>query len=301
MHVIPSGSATHSLGARVTGVDLTRPLTHADFGTILRALGRHKVLCFPDQLLTPVQLRELSARFGELQILPTSLFNEPGVPEVSILSNVVENGKPIGAADAGQSWHTDMSYNALPLIGFVNILVAHAVPVRAGQPLGGTEFTDVETAYAELPADLKTRLADARAVHDWAMYWDMMRAKGSNRPALTPAQRAQHPPVEHPVFMTHPVSGNKVIYVNPGFTSRIVGMDAAESAAVLEALFAHVFQARYRHTHHWSVGDVLLWDHIGTWHNAIADYTPAEARLMKRCQVMADKILDPAFVAAALA
>jgi len=289
-----------TLGARITGIDLRKPLDHRAFSHILTALGERKVLCFPDQLISPIELRELSARFGELQILPTSLFNEPGVPEVSILSNIVENGKAIGAADAGQSWHTDMTYNPLPRIGFVNILVAHAVPMRDGRALGGTEFADTEAACTELPEPLRQRLHDASAVHDWAMYWDMMRAKGSPRPALTAEQRARHPAVTHPVFMTHPITGRKVLYVNPGFTTRIVGLDPSESGAILNQLFEHVLQARFRYTHHWTVGDVLIWDHIATWHNAIADYSMHEHRLMKRCQVMADRILDPAFVANAL-
>ncbi len=290
-----------SIGARITGIDLHRALSDEDFGGILRALGERKVLCFPGQLISPTELKQFSERFGSLQILPTSLFNEPGVPEVSILSNIVENGRPIGAADAGQSWHTDMTYNPIPDVGFVNVLVAHAVPSRSGQILGGTEFTDTEAAYLDLPPDLKTRLAQAEAIHDWAMYWDTMRAKGSKRPALTDAQRAQHPPVSHPVFMHHPITGRRVIYVNPGFTARIVGLDPEDSDGLLKRVFDHVFQPRYRYTHHWTVGDVLLWDHISTWHNAIADYGPTEYRLMKRCQVMADKIFDPKFVASALA
>lgn len=299
MHIEATGAP---LGAIITGVDLAAPLSHADFGAILRALGAHGVLRFPDQPITPLQLRALSARFGELQVLPTSLFNEAGVPEVSILSNIVENGKPIGAADAGQSWHTDMSYNAAPRIGFVNILVAQAVPVRDGAVLGATEFTNTAAAYEGLPDDVKTLLADKTAVHDWAMFWDMMRReKGSTRPPLTPAQRAAHPPVSHPVFLTHPISGRKVIYVNPGFTVSINGLPEAQGRELLAFLIDHVFKPEYRYVNRWAVGDVLLWDHISTWHNAVADYGPGEHRLMKRCQVMADKIFDADFVRAALA
>ena len=103
--------------------------------------------------------------------------------------------------------------------------------------------------------------------------------------------------MSHPVFLTHPITGRKVIYVNPGFTVKIDGMDPAESRQLLDELFAHVLQPQFRYVHRWAVGDVLLWDHIGTWHNAIADYGPGEYRLMKRCQVLANAIFDPAFVA----
>ena len=286
------------LGARVTGVDLIAPMADADFAQILKALGNHGVLCFPDQLIDAATLRTFSARFGELQII--SRKTEPGMPEVSILSNVIENGVGIGLPDAGQDWHTDMTYNRIP--GFVNVLVAHKVPMRNGRVLGGTEFTNTQAAYEDLPADVKTRLANATAIHDWNFFQEHMRiSKGSKRPPLTEAQKAQRPPVPHPVFLTHPITGRKVIYVNPGFAVRIEGMAESDSRETLDYLFAHVLQAKYRYTHHWTVGDVLVWDHLGTWHCALADYNADEYRLMKRCQVMADKVFDPAYLRAALA
>jgi taurine dioxygenase len=287
------------MGATLTGIDLKRPLSKADFAALLRALGEHSVLRFPDQLLSATELKDFSARFGEIQVLPTQP-SEPGVPEVSVLSNIIENGKPIGVPDAGQSWHTDMTYNSV--VGFVNVLVAYAVPVRDGKPLGATEFTSTRAAYDGLPEDVKKRLAGATATHDFCKYWDMMRReKGSSRPPLTEEQRRMKPPVHHPVFLEHPISGRKVIYVNPGFTESIDGWAPDESSKMLEFLFEHVLKPEYRYVYRWSVRDVLLWDHIGTWHNAIGDYRPDEHRLMKRCQVMADRVFDPQFVGDALA
>lgn len=286
------------LGAQVTGVDLTAPVADADFAQILKALGNYGVLCFPSQLIDAATLRTFSARFGELQII--SRKTEPGMPEVSILSNVVENGVAIGLPDAGQDWHTDMTYNRIP--GFVNVLVAHRVPMRNGQVLGGTEFTNTQAAYDGLPDTVKTKLANATAIHDWNFFQEHMRiTKGSKRPPLTEAQKAQRPPVPHPVFLTHPITGRKIIYVNPGFAVRIEGMAESDSRETLDYLFAHVLQAKYRYTHHWTVGDVLVWDHLGTWHCALADYNADEYRLMKRCQVMADKVFDPDFLRVALA
>jgi taurine dioxygenase len=282
------------LGARVTGVNLHQPLPDADQARVVQALGQYGVLCFPDQLIDAVELKQFSARFGALQIISKKV--EPGMPEVSILSNVIENGDYIGAPDAGQDWHTDMTYNKTP--GFVNVLVAHKVPMRDGKPRGGTEFTNTHAAYDDLPAGIKTKLADAVALHDWNKFHELMRSKGSKRPPLSEAQRQQRPPVPHPVFLTHPISGRKVIYVNPGFTVKIIGMSDAESHDTLEYLYAHVLQPKYRYTHHWTVGDVLVWDHLGTWHCALADYAPNELRLMKRCQVLADKVFDPVFMQA---
>src|SRR5215510_6308346 len=118
MTIEPTGQI---LGATVRGVDLAKPLDEADFGAILLGLGRHGVLRFPDQHIEARDLRDFSLRFGRIQAM-LSGYHEPGMPEVGILSNVVENGRPIGLADAGQDWHTDMSYN--PTIGFLNVLFA---------------------------------------------------------------------------------------------------------------------------------------------------------------------------------
>src|SRR3989441_2202704 len=207
----PSGQI---LGATVRGADLAKPLSDADFAALLLALGRHGVLRFPDQRLEAVELRDFSRRFGRIQATLTGRHHEPGMPEVGFLSNIIENGEPIGITDAGQDWHTDMSYNET--IGFLNVLYAVTVPRRNGQVLGATAFVNTQAAHDDLTPDVRTRLEGATATHDFNKFWENMR----RRP--------------------------------------------------------------------------------GSLHNAIADYRPDEHRLMKRCQVMADRIFDPAFVREAL-
>ena len=288
------------LGATVTGVDLAAPLGEQAFARLFRALGDRGVLHFPDQPIDAVALKRFSERFGSLQVIHGVPHHEPGMPEVSILSNIVESGRAIGLADAGQSWHTDMTYNST--VGFVNVLVAHRVPVRDGQVLGATEFASTLAAHDELSPALRARLEGRTALHDLNFYWEYMRReKGSTRPPLTEEQRRARPPVSHPVLMTHPISGRRVIYVNPGFTEQIEGMPRDESDALLGELYAHVLEPRFRYTHRWQVGDVLMWDHLGTWHNAVADYRADEPRLIKRCQVLADRVFDPAFTKRVLA
>ena len=133
------------LGARVVGVDLNQPLSERDFARVLRALGEYGVLCFPDQPIEAAALRAFSARFGELQVIAGAAGRtEPGMPEVSVLSNVIVDGRPIGIPDAGQDWHTDMTYNRV--VGFVNVLVAKKVPMRDGRPLGDTQFRNMHAA-----------------------------------------------------------------------------------------------------------------------------------------------------------
>jgi taurine dioxygenase len=109
---------------------------------------------------------------------------------------------------------------------------------------------------------------------------------------LSPAQRKAKPPVSQPLFLTHPVTGRKVLYVNPGYAVRINELPEAESAEVLEFLFAHQVEDRFRYAFHWQESDVLMWDNIGTIHRAVADYGPDEHRFIKRCQVMATRFYD---------
>jgi taurine dioxygenase len=296
--VTPTGE---TLGAMIAGVDLNEAIDDRVFGDILRALGRYGVLRFPSQKLDPARQMAFSARFGSLEINVAGAFQEPGYPEIMILSNMTEpNGRPIGARDAGQDWHTDMSYSET--IAFANVLYALKVPHRDGRPLGGTEFANMHAAYDGLPDDLKTRLDGMTVLHDFNKFWDMMlKRPGTWRKPLTDEQRNRKPPVSHPIFLIHPITGRKVLYANPGYAMRINELPEAESDEILDFLFTHQLQAKYRYVHRWSEGDVLLWDDIGTLHNAHADYGPDEHRLIKRCQVMADRIFDPEFVRVALA
>ncbi|HEX3953297.1 MAG TPA: TauD/TfdA family dioxygenase [Stellaceae bacterium] len=296
MRITPTGD---TLGATIDGLNIGQPLAEPHFRQIVRALGEHGVLCFPQQELDAPKLKAFAERFGSLEINVAAAFQEAGHPEVMILSNIVENGRPIGARDAGQDWHTDMSYSET--IAFANALYALKVPRRDGVALGGTEFANMHAAYEELPADLKKRLDGMTVLHDFNKFWDMMRQRpGSWRPALTEEQRRRKPPVSHAIFLTHPITGRKVLYANPGYAIRINELPEAESADTLAFLFEHQLQPRFRYLHRWSEGDLLFWDDIGTLHNAQADYGPDEHRLIKRCQVMADRIFDPAFLRATL-
>jgi taurine dioxygenase len=210
-----------------------------------------------------------------------------------ILSNIVENGKPIGLADAGQDWHTDMSYSRT--IAFANVLYGMKIPYRDGKPLGSTAFCNMHAAYDGLPAEIKQRLEGMTVLHDFNKFWEMMRReKGSKRPPLTEAQRKAKPPVSHPIFLVHPITGRKVLYANPGYSVRINELPEKESDEVLAFLFEHQLKPEYRYRHEWAQHDLLMWENFGTIHNAIADYGPNEHRLIKRCQVMATRFFQAA-------
>ena len=291
MNIIESGQI---LGARVENIDLAQPLSDADFAVLEQALGKYGVLSYPKQNLTSQQLKNFAQRFGKLEVNVANAYQDAGLPEVMILSNKVDaDGKPMGLADAGQDWHTDMSYSSM--IAFTNVLYGIEIPHRNGEPLGNTEFCNMHAAYDDLPDDLKQRLAGMTITHDFAKFWDNMRAqKGSMRAPLTEAQRKAKPPVQHPVFLQHPITGRHVLYANPGYSIRINELSEEESDRTLTFLFAHQLQQKYQYRHRWSVGDVLMWDNMGTLHNAVPDYTPSEHRYIKRCQVMANRYFEKA-------
>ncbi|SDE41190.1 TauD/TfdA dioxygenase family protein [Belnapia rosea] len=293
MNITPNNAG---LGARIEGIDLARPLSAEDYRTVLRALGHYGVLCFPRQDLDAPQLSAFGSRFGELEVNVANLFHAPGHPEVMILSNQKDaEGKPVGLNDAGQGWHTDMSYSTE--IALANALHAKQVPQRNGKPLGDTQFRNMHAAYDDLPAEVVERLEGRVAVHDFEKFWDMVRQRpGSIRGPLTAAQKAKKPPVRQPIFRIHPVTGRRVLYCNPGYAMWIEGLERSESDALLEYLFLHQSQPQYLYSHAWTPGDLLMWDNIGTTHNAVADYAADEPRFILRVQVMAT--LDYAALAA---
>ena len=284
--------ANQGLGARLLEVDLAQALSDTDFAALLAALGEHGVLSAPAQSMDAAQLAALGARLGTLEVNVANRYHAPGIPEVMILSNKRDAaGNAVGLGDAGQGWHTDMSYSAD--IALANILHAKEVPVRDGVALGSTRFLDMHAAAADLPDDIRVRIQGRRALHDFEKFWDMVRRRpGSERGPLTPEQRARKPPVWQPLLRRHPITGREVLYCNPGYATRIEGLEAAESDALLEFLFRHQTQKKYLYAHSWSPGDVLMWDNIGTIHNAVADYGEAEPRYILRVQVMADRYAE---------
>jgi taurine dioxygenase len=294
--IVPSG---HSIGVRIGGIDLSAPLSDRDLGFILRAIGKHSVLCFMGQSLDAARQKAFASRFGTLEVnVASSGYTVPGYPEVMVLSNIVENGRAIGLADAGQDWHTDLSYSRV--IAFLNVNYALRVPRRNGVALGDTEFLDMYRAYDELPPDVKRRIEGRTAIHDFSKLWEkMLKRPGTPRKPLLPEQRRQKPPVSHPIVLEHPLSGRRALYCDVGYVTQIDGLSKAESDVLLAQLFEHQMQAKYKWAHRWTEGDVLLWDNMSTVHNAVADYRADEPRLMRRCQVVADWVFTPQAKAAA--
>ena len=280
VQVLPSGGA---LGAEITGVDLSSDIDEASFRRIEQAFANHSVVVFRNQTLSEEAHIAFSRRFGELEVHVGARYLHPRHPEIRVNSNIIENGKPIGATDAGQYWHTDLSYMAKP--SKCSLLYALEVPVQDGKALGDTLFVSAVAAYQALPNQMKERLHGLRAIHSYAYRYYQLTDAGQRRPELTAQQKAKAPDVSHPVVRTHEVTGKKCLFVNAGFTTAIEGMPDEESRQLLNELFAHVVRPEFMYRHHWAVGDLLMWDNTATQHFAVADYELPFRRKMQRTTV----------------
>lgn len=266
------------LGAEVTGLDLTQPLDQETFRELEAAFHDRGVVVIRDQRLTPEQHIAFSRRFGPLEIHVATQYLKPGYPEILVVSNVVEDGRNIGLADAGQYWHSDLSYVANP--SRCSLLYAVEVPEQDGRALGETLFASAAHAYDTLSDQRKQLLEGRTAIH---RYGDRYQKQG--RGSLSPEQLAKVPDVRHPVIRRHPITGRKVLFVNEGFTAVMEGMPVEESAALLPELYAHIVRPEFLYTHRWRVGDLLIWDNCLVQHRAIRNYALPLRRLLHRTTV----------------
>lgn len=269
------------LGAEILGLDLSRPLNAQDFARVHRAHLDHGLLVFRDQHITPEQHIAFSRRFGELQIHVLKQFLLAGHPEIFIISNIVENGQPIGLGDAGKFWHSDLSYKELPSLG--SMLYAQELPEEGGDTL----FASQQLAWETLPAELRQAIEGKRAAHSYtARYADEVFA-GIQRPTLTAAQIAEVKAVVHPVVRTHPETGRKGLFVNENFTTHILDIPEDESRQILAELFAHSARPEFVYRHQWQPHDLLFWDNRALIHLATG-CPPHLRRRMHRTTIQGD-------------
>ena len=258
------------LGAEVLGLDLSRPLSTADFSRIHRAHLDHHVLVFRDQRITPQQHVDFSRRFGPLQIHVLKNFQLQNHPEILVVSNIKENGEPIGLGDAGHFWHSDLSYKDKPSLG--SLLHAQELPSEGGDTL----FANQHTAWETLPAALKTAIEGLRAEHTYLAKYEELRSRNPWRPKLTQEQVDEVKPVVHPVVRTHPETGRKALFVSEHFTTRILDIPEDESLALLTELFEHSSRDALVYRHQWKPHDLVFWDNRSVTH--LAAGTPDHLR-----------------------
>ncbi|MBI3042213.1 MAG: TauD/TfdA family dioxygenase [Betaproteobacteria bacterium] len=281
MSIAPTGAA---LGAEIRGVDLARDLDSETFGRIEEAFDRHGVIFFRGQTITVEQQIAFARRFGNVEINVNTQACLQGRPEVLLVSNVKENGRYIGLADAGTTWHTDMSAYACP--PRCSILHAIEVPRAAdGTVLGDTIFASAAAAYDALAPELKSRLEGRRSTHSYLAKMMARKAAVGLTREVTPEHLEKTPPVAHPVFRTHPVTGRKCLYVTEGECIGIDGMAEADAVPLISRLHRHLIDPRFQYRHRWRVGDVLMWDNCTCQHLAVRDYGESLRRLMHRVTV----------------
>ena len=258
------------LGAEIIGLDLSQELAPADFARVHKAHLDHHLLVFRDQRITPQQHIDFSRRFGRLMIHVLHQFHLPGHPEILTVSNILEDGKPIGLGDAGKYWHSDISYKELPSLG--SLLHAQELPAEGGDTL----FANMHLAYDTLPQTLKDAIDRKRGVHSYLAQYGQLQKEGNWRPNLSAQQIAQVQEVVHPVVRTHPENGRRALFVSEGFTTRIEGLPEDESRALLAELFAHSVRPEHIYRHKWQPHDLVFWDNRSLIH--LAGGTPDHLR-----------------------
>ena len=255
-----------SLGAELRGPDLSQPLDDAATGAVLDALYEHKVIFFRGQELTPEQQIAFSARLGPVFTdHPAYLPTLDGHREIVVLE-----GQDGGRANV---WHCDVTISPKPPMG--SVLYMKRCPGFGGD----TMWADMSAAYDALSDRMKAYLEGLLAVHDLAgTVRSAMRerSQGARGPAGNMPDLSSLPTAVHPVVRTHPVTGRKILFVNPTFTSHIEGLPPSEGDAVLDFLYAHQIQPEFQCRWRWQVGDLAIWDNRATHHYAIADYGDEE-------------------------
>ena len=270
------------IGADVSGIDLSKKLSDADFQAIFDAWMKHLVLRFRGQTLTKEQLLDFSARLGDLDNAPINVKGEPwipGYPKLAVMSNIIENGAPIGSLGYGEAvWHTDMSYNDTTPSGA--LLYALEVTKTGGE----TGFVNMYHAFDTLPAELKAAIAGREIKHD---------ASRNSAGDLRKGYQDVTDPREavgavHPIVVRHPVTKRSALYLGRRPLSYIVGLPLEESEKLLDALWAHVTREEFAWFQKWNVGDLLMWDNRCAMHKRTA-FDPTERRYMLRTQIRGTK------------
>lgn len=273
--------STPTIGAEIGDIDLREPMNDDTYLALRRALVKFKVLFFRDQDITPAQHVEVARRFGELEVHPM-IPHHPDHPELVILGH--------GKSNPGREnlYHSDVSWREVPSMG--SMLRCVVCPEVGGD----TIWVNMAAAYENLSPEMKSRIARLRAVHD---------AMPTFGQALTEERydemRKKYPPMSHPVVRTHPESGEKILFVNEGFTTHLanyakeqpyrIGSDfRLGEMDLLQYLYRQAAAPEYQVRLRWQPNTIAFWDNRSTQHYAVQDYFPA-VRQMMRATVIGDR------------
>ncbi|MET0797165.1 taurine dioxygenase [Rhodococcus sp. KBW08] len=264
---------TPTIGAEISGIQLSGQLSDETMSELRRALLEWKVLFFRDQTIDRSEHRDFASRWGSLEQHPFFKYTQPGQSE----ADIVTLAKDAMTGGVENNWHNDVSWHEFP--SFAAVLRAVEVP-----PVGGdTLWADTGAAYELLPQDIKERIDRLVAEHDW------INSFGKHMEPSTVAKlRPQFPAVRHPVVRVIPETGRKVLFVNLSFTQRIVGVSEAESNELLTLLYRHVHRPEFQVRLKWRKNTIAFWDNRTCQHYAASDYFPAR-RVMDRISIVGDR------------
>jgi taurine dioxygenase len=269
-----------ALGVEVADIDLSKPLPRADIDAIEAAWCERLVVVFHGQSLSDPQLIAFSRNFGELDPPGPNPYGQPfnkEHPELNVISNVVENGRPIGNLGDGEAvWHADMTYVDMP----PKAAILQALEVPPHEAGGNTYFANMFAAYESLPADLKKAVEGKFAVHDASRNSAGMLRKGYKEVTDVRETVGAH----HPVVRTDPKTGRKALFLGRRPNAYVLGLRVAESEALLDTLWAHATQPRFAICHEWKVGDLLMWNNLSVLHRR-DPFDPKTRRVMHRSQI----------------
>ena len=259
---------TPSIGAVIHGLDLSKPLDDLAKTELQSALALYEVIFFRDQQLTPAQQVEFTRIFGHVNEVKAFFPRVEGQPEIEIVESTAER------PSAANNWHADITWRENPPVG--TSLYAQVIPAGGGD----TIWSSLTSAYDGLPTELKAYLETLTAIHTWEIsrWTEYLLGKDASGKQLAEA-RAKYAPVEHPVVRVHPVTGKKILYVNPTFTSHIKGLSRSQSDALLTQLFALVNVPEYQARLRWQPNTLAVWDNRSTQHYAVGDYFPQHRKL----------------------
>jgi taurine dioxygenase len=266
-------------GVETSGIDLSTPLTDAEFAELERAFYANQVLALRAQNITAARFMDFARRIGPPQPHVIDQFHHPEDANILILSNVKENGRPTGLQDAGSYFHTDYSYMAVP--ARATTLYSRVVP-RVG---GDTLFANQLAAYDDLSDAMKKRIAPLLAIHHYGNRHDVNETSRTAASPLSGDQKAKMPVITHRIARPHPVTGRKALYAVSGSSFGIVGMPETEARDLLDELAAHATQPKYQLRFKYGVGDIVVWDNAALLHSATLT-DPGDPRTLWRITIL---------------
>ena len=279
-------SLSGRIGAEIRGVDLTVPPDPNLVSALRALLVEHKVIFFPGQHLSPAQHVAFARSFGEPTSAHPVLPGLPDHPEVFEIDYTLARTLALGTSNANydpNSWHTDVTFVERPPLG--SILNAVVIPPAGGDTL----FSNQEAAYEALSEPLKALLEGLTATHSGQrQFGAYLRQRGDGGGDWEGERYRELVPVSHPVVRTHPESGRKSLFVNPGFTERIDELAPRESEALLAFLFAHSVRPEFTVRYHWQAGDLGFWDNRATQHSVVTDFGE-QHRVIQRVTLRGDE------------